>query len=134
MAGQVSFRVVALVRVLPAPLVSGGGQFVGGQRTGTGGEGTGYDDRLLTVPVGVVAHQLGVRGDVLRRELGQLVGLGVDPSEWLHVFEEGMVGRGVGDVHGLVGAPLRRQDQASQFFDLRVVRWADSVEEGGNLE
>ncbi len=40
----------------------------------------GDDDSLLSVPGGVVGHHLGMCGDILWRQLRQLVGLGVDPS------------------------------------------------------
>ena len=53
-------------------------------------------DGLLSVPALVVSHDLGMQRDIMRRELGQLIGLGVDPAQWLHVLgreqEEGRKG------------------------------------------
>ena len=40
----------------------------------------GDDDGFLSVPAHVLAHNLGVHGDVLRGKLGQLVRLRVDPA------------------------------------------------------
>ena len=69
MRRQIAFRVVALVRVLATPLEAAGRQFVGGEGTGAGREAARDDHRLLAVPRRVVGHDLGVRGDVLRRQL-----------------------------------------------------------------
>ena len=44
------------------------------------------DDGLLPIPGGIVSHYFGVEGDVVRRELWQLIGLGVDPAQRLHVL------------------------------------------------
>lgn len=49
----------------------------------------GDDDGLLPVPGRVVSHDLGVRGDVLRGQLGRLVWLSVDPAQRLHFLEKG---------------------------------------------
>lgn len=47
----------------------------------------GDDDGLLSIPGRVVGHDLGVSGDVLRGQLGRLVGLRVDPAEGLHFLQ-----------------------------------------------
>lgn len=39
----------------------------------------GDDDSLLPIPGGVVSHDLGMGGDILRRELRGLIWLGVNP-------------------------------------------------------
>lgn len=86
MARKITLGIIALVCILPAPFVSGWGELVGGQRAGTRRKRAGYDDGLLAVPGRVVHHYAGVGADILRGQLGQFVGLGVDPAEWLHVF------------------------------------------------
>jgi len=47
----------------------------------------GDDDGLLAVPVLVVLHDARVGRDVLGRQLRQLVGLRVDPTQWLHLLQ-----------------------------------------------
>lgn len=44
----------------------------------------GDDDGLLPIPGGVVSHNLGMGGDILRRELRGLVWLGVNPPQRFH--------------------------------------------------
>lgn len=44
----------------------------------------GDDDGFLPIPGGVVSHDLGMGGDILRRELRGLVWLGVNPPQGLH--------------------------------------------------
>ena len=46
------------------------------------------NNRLLSVPARIVNHHLGVGRDILRGQLRQLVRLGVDPAQWLHLLEE----------------------------------------------
>ena len=47
------------------------------------------DDSFLAIPGGVLGHNSGVCGDILWRELGELIGLCVDPAKWLHVLRGG---------------------------------------------
>ena len=85
MAGQIALRVVALVRVSPAPLEPTGRQLVGGERAGARGETennkqssqvkqssrlstvlpAGDDDSFLSVPAGVFRHDESLGADVL---------------------------------------------------------------------
>ena len=44
------------------------------------------DDGFLPVPVGVISHDLGVEGDILRGELRELIRLRVDPTQGLHIL------------------------------------------------
>ncbi len=48
----------------------------------------GEDDGLLSIPGLIVSHDLGMQGDIMGRELGQFVGLSVDPAQRLHVLRE----------------------------------------------
>ena len=43
---------------------------------------------LFSIPARVVRHDLSMWSDVLRRQLGQLVRLCMDPPKWLHVLQE----------------------------------------------
>lgn len=45
-----------------------------------------------------------------------------------------MVGQVVGQVYGLVSAPLRRHDNTPDLLHLRVVRWAHSIKVTGDLQ
>ena len=92
------------------------------------------DDGFFSVPGRVVSHDASMGGDVLRGELRQFVGLRVNPAERLHVFEVLVRGQGVGQVHGLVGAPLRRHHNATNLLDLWVVGWADAIQVAGDLQ
>ena len=47
------------------------------------------DDGFLSIPGGVLSHDSGVGGDILWRELRELIGLCVDPAKWLHVLRVG---------------------------------------------
>ena len=47
------------------------------------------DNGFLSIPGGVLGHDSGVGGDILRRELGELIGLCMDPAKWLHVLRVG---------------------------------------------
>ena len=42
-------------------------------------------------------------------------------------------GQQVGQVYHLMGAPLRRHDDAADLFHLRIVRWAHAVQVASNL-
>lgn len=46
----------------------------------------GENDGLLPVPGLVVSHDFGMQCHIMWGQLRQLVGLGVDPSQWLHVL------------------------------------------------
>jgi len=78
--GEVTLRVVACVLVLSPPLIARGSQLVGCEGAGAWGEAACDNHSLLPVPGRVVSHDLGVGADVLGCQLGQLVGLSVDPS------------------------------------------------------
>mmetsp|Transcript_31891 Transcript_31891/g.87333 ORF Transcript_31891/g.87333 Transcript_31891/m.87333 type:complete len:766 (-) Transcript_31891:1916-4213(-) len=130
---QVAVRVGARVAVLPAPLVARGRELVRGQRDGAGRERGGDDDGALAVPRLVLGHDARVRRHVGGRQLRQLVGLRVDPPERLHALEVLVLGQRVGQVHRLVGAPLRHHHAAAHLLHLRVVRRRDSVEEARDL-
>ncbi len=131
--GQVALRVVALVRVLFAPLEAAGRELVGGERHGAGRERARDYDCLLAVPAQVVRHDLGVDADVLRGQLRELVGLRVHPAEGLHLLEILVLREHVWQLHGLVSAQLWHHHNASDLFDLRVVSRADSVHVAGDL-
>ena len=47
------------------------------------------NDGLLSIPGRVISHDFGVGGDVLGRELRELVGLRVHPAQRLHVLARG---------------------------------------------
>ena len=57
----------------------------------------------------------------LRVEMRQFIGLGVHPSQGLHLLQVGVLRQLLGQVHLLVGAPLRRQHDAANFFHLKIV-------------
>ena len=56
----------------------------------------------------------------LRRKLRLLIGLRVDPAERLEVVEVLVLGQHRGQVHGLVGAPLRGQHDATDLLHLET--------------
>ena len=56
----------------------------------------------------------------LRRKLRLLIGLRVDPAEGLEVVEVLVLGQHRGQVHGLVGAPLRGQHDATDLLHLET--------------
>lgn len=64
--GHVSLGVVALVCVLPAPVITTGSQLVGRQGAGSGCEAGRDDDSLLSIPHRIISHDLSMSGDVLR--------------------------------------------------------------------
>ena len=78
------------------------------------------DDSLLAVPRWIVSHDLGVRRDILRRQLRQFIGLRVDPAERLHLLEIFVLRHGVGQMDGLMRAPLRNHHDVADFFDLMM--------------
>ena len=99
--------VVASVLVVPAPFIPQRGKLVGSQGAGTRGEAgerldrvrerdvseshnvpAGENDGLLSIPGLIVSHDPGMQSDIVRGELGQLVWLGVDPPQWLHLLRE----------------------------------------------
>ena len=133
MGRQVALGIVAAVGVLFAPFESARSEFVGHQRAGSGGEAARDDHRLLSVPRGVVGHHFGVGGDVLRRELRQLVGLRVHPAERLQILQVLVLRQLIGQVNRLVRAPLRRHHDAADLLHLRIIRRADSVQVSGDL-
>ena len=134
MARGVSLRVGRVgVLVGAAPLVSGGREFVRRQRTRTRGERAREDDALFAVPRLVRLQNLGVRADVLRRELRGLVGLGVEPAEGLQVFQVVVLRERGGKVHLRVVAPLRRHDDAPNLLDLGVIGRRHAVHVPGDL-
>ena len=47
------------------------------------------DHGFLSIPGGVLSHDSGVGGDILWRELRELIGLCMDPAKWLHVLRVG---------------------------------------------
>ena len=77
------------------------------------------DNRLFPVPGRVFCHDLGVSRDVLRRQLRQLIGLSVDPSERLELLQVLVVRQHRREVDSLVGTPLRRHHDATNFFHLK---------------
>ena len=77
------------------------------------------DDSFLAVPGWIVGHNLGVRRDVLGRELGQLIGLRVDPPERLHLFQVFVLRHRIGQMAGLMGTPLRDHHYVPDFFHLQ---------------
>lgn len=94
------------------------------------GNGNGF----LSVPRRVVGHYLGMSGDVLRRQLWQLIRLRVNPPKRLHLLEVLVLRQSVGQVDRLMGAPLWHQRYAPDLLHLRVVRWTDSIQVTGNLK
>lgn len=78
-------------------------------------------------------------------QLRQLIGLGMDPSQWLHVLVEWerstllclnytwsylevlVLREEVGQVDGLVCAPLRYHHHTADLLHLWVVRWTHSI-------
>ena len=92
------------------------------------------DDCFLAIPRRVVGHDARMRGDVLRRQLRQLVGLCVHPAKRLEVAQVLVLRQQVRQVHGLVRTPLRRHHDTANLLDLRVVGRADAVQVTGNLE
>mmetsp|Transcript_51851 Transcript_51851/g.121766 ORF Transcript_51851/g.121766 Transcript_51851/m.121766 type:complete len:1251 (+) Transcript_51851:175-3927(+) len=130
---RVPLRVGALVLVLAAPLVAGGGELVGGQRARTRRERARDQDRLLDVPGLVGLEDGGVLGHVLRRELRELVGLRVHPAQRLQVLEVLVVRQLVRQRRALVVAELRGHDDAADLLDRGVVGGAHAVEVAGDL-
>lgn len=49
------------------------------------------DHSFLSVPAGIIRHDFGVGGDVLRRELWQLVRLGMYPTQRLHLLQDNVM-------------------------------------------
>lgn len=92
MTGQITLRIVSFVGVLFAPLETTRSQLVRCERTGAGCETASDNDGLLTIPDGILRHNPGVRGYILRRELRQLVWLRMYPSQRLHLLQILMVG------------------------------------------
>ena len=78
--------IVPSVLVILTPLEARGGQLVGSEGARARGETARDDDCFLTVPAWIVSHDLGMCSDILRGELGQLVGLSVDPAQRFHVL------------------------------------------------
>ena len=130
---QIALGVVALVRVLLAPLEARRRELVGRERDGAGRERTRDDYGLLAVPRHVVRHDFGVDAHVLRRELWQLVGLRVNPAERLHFLEVLVLRQHVRQLHGLMRAQLWHEHDAAYFFHLRIVRGTDAVQVAGYL-
>ena len=131
MRRQISLGIVALIGVLSAPLKPAGRELVRREGARAGREAARHDDGPFAVPRGVVGHDFGVGGDVLGRELGQLVGLGVEPAQRFHLLEVAVLGQAGGQVDGLVGAPLRGQHDAADFFHLGIVGRTHSVKIAG---
>ncbi len=73
-------RVVSRVLVVPAPFITRRSQLVSSEGAGTRGEATGDDNGPLTIPRRVLCHDFSMSGDILWRELWQLVRLCVYPS------------------------------------------------------
>lgn len=115
---EITLGVVASVRVLLAPLETAWRQLVGHQGAGARRETARDDDSLLPVPSRVFRHDLGVRGDILRGKLGQLVGLSVHPAEGLQVLQVLVLGQRPRQVNRLVGSPLRRHYDATDLLHL----------------
>jgi hypothetical protein len=133
-ARQISLGVVSLVSILSSPFITARGEFVGSKRARSWGETASDDDSLLPVPGAVLSHDFSVRRDILRRELGQLVWLRVHPSKGLHFLKILVARKLVGEVDCLMGAPLRRHHDATNFLHLRVIGRADSIQVSSNLE
>lgn len=79
--------VVARVLVVSSPLKARGSQLEGRERAGARSEATSDDNGLLSIPRGIVCHDLGMGGDILWGELGQLIWLCVHPTKWLHILQ-----------------------------------------------
>ena len=131
--GHVALGVVALVGVLLAPLEAARRELVGGERHRAGRERARDDDGLLAIPGHVVAHNLGVGGHVLGRELRQLVRLRVYPAERLHLLQVLVLRQHVRHLHELMRAQLRHEHNAAYLLDLRVVGRTDAVHVAGDL-
>ena len=58
-------------------------------------------------------------GVYLSSHLGELIGLGVDPAQWLQVCQVVMLWQARRQVHNLVVAPLRRHDDCSDLLHLQ---------------
>lgn len=42
------------------------------------------NDGLLAIPGWIISHDFSMCGDILGRQLRRFIGLGVDPTKWLH--------------------------------------------------
>jgi len=57
----------------------------------------------------------------------------VDPTQWLHVFQVRVLRRLVRQSHVLVATDLRNEYNATDFLDLWVLRWRDTVHVASDL-
>lgn len=69
----------------------------------------------------------------LRRKLRKFIRLCVHPSQRFQIIEEIMLGKSRWKINLLVGSPLRWHGNAANFLNLRVVRWAYTVQVTRNL-
>ena len=79
--------IVSCILIVPAPLKAGGCQLVRRQGARAWSEATSDDNGPLSIPGGIVSHDLGMGGHILRGELRQLIGLCMHPTKRLHVLK-----------------------------------------------
>ena len=79
-------------------------------------------------------HMLGGPETDLRRHLGLLIGLRVQPPQGLQIPQILMLRQRAGQVHLLVIAPLGRDDHTTDLLDLGVVWRAHTVQVSGHLQ
>ena len=109
------------VLVGSAPFVPSRGQFIRGERAGSGGERARQHDALLAVPRLVRLQGLGVGADVLRGQLRGFVGLGVEPAEGFEVLQVVVLGERRREVDLGVVPPLRGHHDAPNLLNLGVI-------------
>ena len=101
--------------------------------TGPRGETTSHHHSLLTIPSLIIRHDLGVSDDISCRELWQFIGLSVKPTKRFQSFKTFMLWEFAWHDHMLMIANLWHNDNASNLFDLRIVRRRDAIEIARNL-
>ena len=79
-------------------------------------------------------HRLRGLGTDLRRHLGLLIGLRVQPPQGLQIPQVLVLSQRAGQVHLLVVAPLGRDDYTANLLDLRVIWRANAIQVSSHLQ
>lgn len=109
-------------------------KFIRSQRARAGGKTACDDDCFLSIPRRIICHYLRVRSYVLWGELRQFIWLSVYPAQRLHLLEVLVLWQLARQVHGLMGAPLRSHDDASDLLYLGVIGRTDTIQVSSNLK
>mmetsp|Transcript_100146 Transcript_100146/g.251031 ORF Transcript_100146/g.251031 Transcript_100146/m.251031 type:complete len:442 (+) Transcript_100146:99-1424(+) len=133
MRWQEASRVRPGVLVGLAPLEALRGDPVGGERATAGREAASDDDGLVREPRLVVRQHSRMERHILRAQVRLLVRLRVDPAQGLQVAEVVVVRQLLREGDRVVVADLRHHHHASDLLHLRVVRWRDAIQVGGDL-